>query len=127
VDFYLAAIVALLIGAVAGAAMAFGVDRWYARLWTTHVHVMLFGWIGLTVIGTLYTLWPTTNREKITPRSYALAQRTLPSLAAGLGMVVVGLLAANTWVAVAGFLCYAVGVGVAVVALWPQRRPVGPA
>ena len=127
VDFYLAAVVALLVGAVVGASMAFGVDRWYARQWTTHVHIMLLGWIGLTVVGTLFTLWPTTNRERITPRSYGLAQRTLPALAAGLGIIVVGLLAASLWLTVAGFACYAVGVGVAVVALWPQRRPAGPA
>ncbi len=125
VDFYLAAIVALLIGAVAGASMAFGVDRWYARLWTTHVHVMLFGWIAFTVVGTLFTLWPTTNREKITPRSYALAQRTLPALAGGLAVIIVGLLATSVWLTMAGFVCYAAGIGVAVVALWPKRRPVG--
>ncbi|HEU4360122.1 MAG TPA: multicopper oxidase domain-containing protein [Mycobacterium sp.] len=125
VDFYLAAIVALLIGAVAGASMALGVERWYARLWTTHVHVMLYGWIGLTVVGTLFTLWPTTNREKITPRSYALAHRTLPALAAGLGIVTIGLLIASVWLTVIGFACYAAGVGIAVVALWPKRRPIG--
>ncbi|HEU4360488.1 MAG TPA: multicopper oxidase domain-containing protein [Mycobacterium sp.] len=125
VDFYLAAIVALLIGAAAGASMALGIDRWYARLWATHVHVLLFGWIGFTVVGTLFTLWPTTNREKITPRSYRLAHRTLPALAVGLGVVVVGLLAGSAWLSVIGFGCYAVGVGVAVVALWPRRRPIG--
>ena len=127
VDFYLAAIAALLIGALAGATMAFGVQHLYARLWSTHVHVMLFGWIGFTVVGTLFTLWPTTNRERITPRSYRLAHRTLPALAAGLSVVTAGLLTANIWLTLAGFGCYAVGVGIAVVALWPQRRPIGSA
>ncbi|MGH3562820.1 MAG: cupredoxin domain-containing protein, partial [Mycobacterium sp.] len=127
VDFYLAAIVALLIGAVAGAGMALGVDRWYARLWTIHVHVMLFGWIGLTVVGTLFTLWPTTMREKITPRSYRLAHRTLPAMAAGLGIVIAGLLTTSDWLTVAGFVCYALGVGIAVMALRPTRQPNGPA
>ncbi|HEU0189816.1 MAG TPA: multicopper oxidase domain-containing protein [Mycobacterium sp.] len=127
VDFYLAAVAALLVGAVAGAAMAFGVHRLYARLWTTHVEVMLFGWIGLTVVGTLFTLWPTTMREKITPRSYGLAHRTLPTMAAGLGVTVVGLLVANVWLGVVGLLAYAVGVGFTVVALRPTRRPNGPA
>ncbi|HET9874801.1 MAG TPA: copper oxidase, partial [Mycobacterium sp.] len=127
IDFYLAAIVALLIGAVTGASMALGVERWYARLWTTHLHVMLFGWIGFTVLGTLFTLWPTTIREKITERSYRLAHRTLPAVAAGLGVVIVGLLTASVWLTVAGFLSYAAGVAITVVALWPTRRPGGPA
>lgn len=127
VGFYLAAVVALLVGAVAGASMAFGIDSWYARLWATHVHVLLFGWIGLTVVGTLFTLWPTTIREKITTRSYRLAHRTLPLMAGGLGVVVIGLLAVNVWLTVAGFACYAGGVVLAVLALWPTRRPGGPA
>lgn len=127
VDFYLAAVAALLLGAAAGAAMAFGVDRWYPRLWTTHVHVLLYGWIGFTVVGTLFSLWPTTIREKITDRSYRLARRTLPALAVGLGAVVAGLLTAAPWLAVAGFAGYAAGVGITVSALWPTRRPGGPA
>ncbi|MEB3032785.1 multicopper oxidase domain-containing protein [[Mycobacterium] nativiensis] len=127
VGFYLAALVALLIGSATGAAMAFGVASWYARLWTTHVHVMLYGWIGLTVIGTLFTLWPTTIREKITPRSFAMARRALPTLSAGLIVAVVGLLAGSWGLAAVGLAGYAVGVGLAIVGLWPGRSFTGPA
>jgi nitrite reductase (NO-forming) len=127
VGFYLAAIVALLAGSATGAAMAFGVARWYARLWTTHVHVMLYGWIGLTVIGTLFTLWPTTIREKITPRSFAMARRALPTLTAALAVATVGLLAGSWWLAAAGLLGYALGVGLAIAGLWPGRSFTGPA
>ncbi len=127
VGFYLAAIVALLAGSAAGAAMAFGVARWYARLWTTHVHVMLYGWIGLTVLGTLFTLWPTTIREKITPRSFAMARRALPTLIAGLAVAVAGLLTGNWWLTAAGLLGYAAGIGLAIIGLWPGRSFTGPA
>lgn len=127
VGFYLAAIAALLVGSSAGAAMAFGVARWYARLWTTHVHVMLYGWIGLTVLGTLFTLWPTTIREKISPRAFVMARRALPTLIAGLGVVVVGLLTGSWWLTAAGLLGYAVGVGLSVAGLWPGRSFTGPA
>lgn len=127
VGFYLAAVVALLAGSAAGAAMAFGIARWYARLWTTHVHVMLYGWIGLTVLGTLFTLWPTTIREKITPRSFAMARRALPTLTAGLAVAVVGLLAGSWWLTAVGLLGYAVGVGLAIAGLWPGRSFTGPA
>lgn len=127
VGFYLAAVVALLAGSATGAAMALGVARWYARLWTTHVHVMLYGWIGLTVVGTLFTLWPTTIREKITPRSFAMARRALPTLTAGLTVATVGLLAGSWWLAAAGLLGYALGVGLAIAGLWPGRSFTGPA
>lgn len=127
VGFYLAAIAALLAGSAAGAAMAFGVARWYARLWTTHVHVMLYGWIGLTVIGTLFTLWPTTIREKISPRSFAMARRALPTLTAGLAVAVMGLLTGSWWLTAVGLLGYAVGVALAIAGLWPGRSFTGPA
>ncbi|GFG70176.1 multicopper oxidase domain-containing protein [Mycolicibacter senuensis] len=127
VGFYLAAVVALLIGSAAGATMAFGVARWYARLWTTHVHVMLYGWIGLTVVGTLFTLWPTTIREKITPRSFAMARRALPTLTAGLAIATAGLIADSWWLAAAGLAGYAIGAGLAIVGLWPGRSFTGPA
>lgn len=127
VGFYLAALVALLAGSATGAAMAFGVARWYARLWTTHVHVMLYGWIGLTVVGTLFTLWPTTIREKITARSFAMARRALPTLSVGLVVATVGLLTGSWWLTAAGLLGYAVGVGLAIAGLWPGRSFTGPA
>ncbi|PQM53042.1 multicopper oxidase domain-containing protein [Mycolicibacter virginiensis] len=127
VGFYLAAIAALLAGSATGAAMAFGVARWYARLWTTHVHVMLYGWIGLTVVGTLFTLWPTTIREKITPRSFAMARRALPTLTVGLTVAAAGLLTDSWWLTAAGLLGYAVGVGLSIVGLWPGRSFTGPA
>ncbi|OBH17833.1 copper oxidase [Mycolicibacter terrae] len=127
VGFYLAALLALLVGSATGAAMALGIASWYARLWTTHVHVMLYGWIGLTVLGTLFTLWPTTIREKITPRSFAMARRALPTLSAGLTVAIAGLLAGSWWLAAAGLLGFAVGVALAIVGLWPGRSFTGPA
>ncbi|MGV0624624.1 multicopper oxidase domain-containing protein [Mycolicibacter minnesotensis] len=127
VGFYLAAVAALLAGSGTGAAMAFGVARWYARLWSTHVHVMLYGWIGLTVLGTLFTLWPTTIREKITPRSFAMARRALPALTAGLAVAAVGLLTDSWWLTAAGLLGYAAGVGLCIIGLWPGRGFTGAA
>lgn len=127
VGFYLAAVAALLAGSAAGAAMAFGVARWYARLWTTHVHVMLYGWIGLTVVGTLFTLWPTTIREKISERSFAMAKRALPTLALGLSVAVAGLLLDSWWLTAAGLMGYALGVGLSIGGLWPGRSFTGPA
>lgn len=127
VGFYLVAVAALLAGTAAGAAMAFGIARWYARLWTTHVHVLLYGWIGLTVLGTLFTLWPTTIREKISPRSFAMARRALPTLTIGLVAAIGGLLAGSWWLTALALLGYAAGVGLSVAGLWPGRSFTGPA
>jgi len=123
ISFYVASGTALLIGAGAGAALALGADGWYAQLWSTHVHVMLYGWIGLTVVGTLFTLWPVASGVRITERSIKLARRTLPTLVAGLVAVVAGVLIDNVWLAGVGLIGYAAGVVIAVVALWPTRKP----
>lgn len=123
ISFYVASGGALLLGAGAGAALALGADGWYARLWSTHVHVMLYGWIGLTVVGTLFTLWPVASGVRITEHSIKLARRTLPTLVAGLTAVVAGVLVENVWLAGAGLVGYAAGVVIAVVALWPSRKP----
>lgn len=127
VRFYLAAVAALLAGSAAGAAMAFGAAQWYARLWSSHVHLLLYGWIGLTVLGTLFTLWPTTIRAKISPRSVAMARRALPTLTAGLLILVVGLLAGSWWLAAAGLCSYGAGVVLSIIGLWPARSFTGPA
>lgn len=127
VRFYLAAAAALLAGSAVGAAMALGAAQWYARLWSSHVHLLLYGWIGLTVLGTLFTLWPTTIRAKISPRSVAMARRALPTLTAGLLILVVGLLAGSWWLAAAGLCSYGAGVVLSIVGLWPVRSFTGPA
>lgn len=123
ISFYVASGLALLIGAGAGAALALGADGWYARLWSTHVHVMLYGWIGLTVIGTLFTLWPVASGVRITDQTVKLARRTLPTLVVSLAVLIAGLLLPNVWVTAAGLLGYAAGVVIAVVALWPTKKP----
>ncbi|NUT49613.1 MAG: copper oxidase, partial [Saccharothrix sp.] len=58
IGFYAAASAALAAGAVSGAGLALGAG-WYARVWAAHVHVTLLGWVGLSVLGTLFTLLPT--------------------------------------------------------------------
>ncbi|WP_234783595.1 multicopper oxidase domain-containing protein [Mycolicibacterium celeriflavum] len=127
IGFYVAASLSLIAGAVSGAGLALGVDGWYARLWAAHVHLMLLGWVGLSVVGTLFTLWPVTTGARITVRTFAFARSALFTLVAGLALAVGGLLAGSVWVTAAGLACYTVGIGVAIVGLWPRRQPRGPA
>jgi hypothetical protein len=34
-------------------------DEWHERVLVAHVAVNVLGWMGITVLGTLVTLWPT--------------------------------------------------------------------
>lgn len=128
--YYVAASMSLAIGAAVGALLALGGADWYVRLWSAHVHLTLLGWVGLSVLGTMFTLWPVTLHARIGPDTAAAARRALPALGAGLAVAVAGMLASSVWLSVAGLLCYAAGVGVAVVPLVRNARartPRGPA
>lgn len=126
-DFYTAASACLIAGAVSGAALLSGGSGWYSRIWATHVHVVLLGWVGLSVVGTLFTLWPMTTGARITPRTEAGARRALPMLVGGLVVAVGGMLAGSVWVSVLGLAGYAAGLVASSTALWSGRRPNGPA
>ncbi|MGE2833554.1 multicopper oxidase domain-containing protein [Mycobacterium sp. SMC-4] len=128
--FYCAASVMLAFGAVTGALLALGSADWYARLWSAHVHLALLGWVGLSVLGTMFTLWPVTLHARIRPQTAAAARRALPAVCAGLVVAVVGMLLPSVWLTTAGLLSYAAGIGIAVAPLVGnavQRRPEGPA
>ena len=61
--FYCAAACLLPLGATLGAIMAFSpIEPWRTRLLVAHQALNLLGFVGLTVIGTLMTLWPTVLR-----------------------------------------------------------------
>ena len=71
----------------------------------------LLGWIGLTVVGTLVTFWPTILRTRMDDRAEGFAKQALPWLI-GSGMVVVaGALAGLQYVAVAGLAGYLLALG----------------
>ena len=75
------------VGAGLGAALARGLaDPLHDRLTLAHVAVNVLGWMGLTVVGTLVTLWPTMLRTRIAAGAERAARRALPVL---LGAVVV--------------------------------------
>src|SRR5690606_34363868 len=59
VHYYVAATVSLLLGIPVGAWMLVVDDAARPRLVLFHAHVNLLGWVTLTVLGTVLTLWPT--------------------------------------------------------------------
>ena len=63
---YIAAACLLPVGATLGALMAFSPgEPWQGRLMLAHQLVNILGFVGVTVTGTLLTLWPTVLRTRM--------------------------------------------------------------
>ncbi|MFL6249575.1 MAG: hypothetical protein ACJ75N_03425 [Actinomycetes bacterium] len=116
--FYVAAGAALLAGMGLGLWLAGGVagsvDA-YRALRLAHVHLNVLGWVGLAVVGTQFTLWPTVLRTRMVPGLERAIRWSLPPLAAGLAVAAAGLAGQRRVVATAGLATYAAGLGVALV------------
>jgi nitrite reductase (NO-forming) len=110
VHYYLAAACFLPVGATLGALLARDpVDTWHTRLLFAHVFVNFLGWVGLTVVGTLVTLWPTMLRTRIAPGAEAAAARALPILVASLLVAAGASAAGSLHLAALGLVGYATG------------------
>ncbi len=122
VHYYLGAAAALLVGIGLGVTLAWGWDdRWHARLLVAHALANLLGWVGLTVAGTLLTLWPTMLRTRMDTRAELWTRRALPLFGAAITTCVAGALLGFTWLAALGLVGY-----LAAFALW-GRGLWGPA
>jgi nitrite reductase (NO-forming) len=112
VRYYIVAALHVPVGAALGAVLALELgDHWQGRLILAHSVLMLLGWIGLTVTGTLVTLWPTMLRTRMDDRAESLARQALPVLVAAVVVVAGGALLGHQLLAVAGLLAYAAGLG----------------
>lgn len=84
---YMMAACLLPAGAVLGALMAFSLgEPWQGRLLLAHQILNILGFVGITVTGTLLTLWPTVLRTKADP----VATRKAAGGLVGMGVGVVG-------------------------------------
>jgi nitrite reductase (NO-forming) len=110
VRYYVAAACFLPVGAGLGAALARGVsDPLHDQMVLAHAAVNLLGWLGLTVVGTLVTLWPTMLRTRIAKGAEESARRALPVLALSIVVVAVAALAGLRAVAALGLAGYLAG------------------
>ncbi|HJG79775.1 MAG TPA: hypothetical protein K8V08_05110 [Brevibacterium senegalense] len=110
VRYYLAASLCLPVGAAFGVLLA----RWpasdlFGRLLLAHTVTMLLGWVGLTVMGTLVTFWPTLLRTRVHPQAALRTQQALPVLLTGIALVDAGALADLRLLAVAGLVLHLCG------------------
>lgn len=127
VRYYLLAAIALPVGAILGVLLARGPDdAWRGQLLVAHTCIMALGWVGLTVTGTLVTLWPTMLRTRMDDRAEAFAAQALPALVVGVALTATGALAGVRWVAVAGLTAYLLAVLWWGRALWRPARTRAP-
>jgi nitrite reductase (NO-forming) len=120
IRFYLAAAAFLPVGAAIGAVMATEHDDpVQARLLLAHIAANVLGWVGLTVAGTLVTLWPTMLRTTMADGAERAAGRALPVLVVAVAVVVAGALLGAVAVVIAGLVGYLAGW---LVLAWPHGR-----
>ena len=122
VRYYLAAAACVPVGAGLGAWLARGLDdATHGRVLVAHSMVMVLGWIGLTVTGTLVTLWPTMLRTRMDDRAERLARQALPVLVTAVGVVGAGAVAGSRAATLVGLTAYAAGLA------WWGRALLAPA
>ncbi|WP_068328340.1 multicopper oxidase domain-containing protein [Janibacter terrae] len=122
VHHYLASAAFLPVGATLGVLLARGQgDEMHARLLLAHSLVNVLGWLGITVTGTLVTLWPTILRARMDDAAERRARQALPGLVVGLGLACTGALLGWRWLLLAGIAGYVAAL------LWNARSLVAPA
>jgi len=111
VRYYLVATLILPVGVSMGVWLARGglsaAD--HSRFYISHVSLNLLGWVGITVLGTLVTLWPTALRTQLHERAEKQARRALPILAGGIAVIQVAALTALQWIVPIGVAIYVIG------------------
>ncbi|MGN6131793.1 MAG: multicopper oxidase domain-containing protein [Nocardioidaceae bacterium] len=110
VRYYVAAAALLPVGAFFGVLMARGLgDPLHVQVMLAHAAVNVLGWMGLTVVGTLVTLWPTMLRTRIAEGAERLARRALPVLVGAVVVTAGGALLGLRPVAALGLVAYLAG------------------
>lgn len=122
--YYVAAAGLLPLGVALGVVMASGTlsEPVHARVALAHVVVNLLGWMGLTVIGTLVTLWPTMLHTRVVDGAERASRRALPVLVVSLLAAAAGALSGVQVVAAAGIAGYLAGLVVAGLPLLAETR-----
>ena len=112
VRYYLWASASLVVGAGFGVTLAWGwPDPWQGRLLAAHALTNVLGWVGLTLTGTLLTLWPTMLRTRMDDAAARWTTLALPVLGGGIAVAVTGALVGVGWLASVGVVLYVGGLG----------------
>src|SRR5690606_38311490 len=93
---------------------------------TSHIVLNAYGWIGLTVLGTLVLLWPTVLHARMPATADAAARRALPLLVAGLLIAAAGPFAGMRLLVTLGMIVWLVGATLLAVEGWREARAMPP-
>lgn len=123
VRYYVAATGCLAIGSGLGVAMANPAlpGNIHERFVIAHAALNLFGWVALTVLGTLVTLWPTMLRTRMANGVEVAARRGLPMLLTALAVAAGGAVMGSPPIAGLGVVGY---LGAAGMVLRPHRDEI---
>lgn len=124
IRYYIASAALLTIGAALGAWLARGDAA--SNLVVAHALINLLGWIGLTVAGTVVTLWPTILRTRADEGAAAGASRALPVLAGAVVVAATGAALEQLVAVAAGLGAYLVGLGIIFFSLFRAARQKAP-
>lgn len=125
---YVAAAILLLPGVALGVGVAVGAvppgqeSRWILA----HATIALFGWIGIPILATVVTLWPTMLRTRIAPGAERSASAALPWLVGGTVLTAAGALVGVRVALTLGILVYLFGAIMTAVPLLAEARQRGP-
>ena len=117
IRYYVAAGAWFVVAAVFGALMTPALGSHIDRFLLAHIVSSVLGWLGLAVIGTLLTLWPTILHTTMVPGAEADARRALPLLCISIAVVDAGGVSGQGWIAALGLLGYLACLGFTVVAM----------
>ncbi|OBB69429.1 multicopper oxidase domain-containing protein [Mycobacterium sp. 852014-50255_SCH5639931] len=114
VRYYIAATGCLAIGVGLGVAMANPAlpGNVHERFVIAHAALNLFGWVALTVLGTLVTLWPTMLRTRMANGVEVAARHGLPALLTSLAITAGGAVVGSPPIAGLGAVGYLGAVGI---------------
>src|SRR5690554_5197874 len=124
--YYVAAAAALPVGADLGVVLARTGGELASRAYVGHVAAMLLGWVGLTVVGTLVSLWPTMLGTGIVGGAIQAARHGLVILSGAVVVQVGAALLGVRALFVVGLLGYAAGLARTAWPLVAQARVRSP-
>lgn len=127
VRYYIVAAAFLPVGILFGVLLARGAGgAWQGKLLVAHTLVNLLGWVGLAILGTLVTLWPTMLRTKMADNAEQASIRALPLLAVGLMLLTTSPLLDLNWLGITGGSLYFAGLLLNYVPMWQAARARAP-
>ena len=124
IRYYITSAALLTIGALLGAWLARGDGA--PNLVLAHALINVLGWIGLTVAGTVVTLWPTILRTRADEHAATGAARALPVLAGGVVVAATGAAVEQLAVVALGLAAYLAGLVIIGISLFRAARSKPP-